>query len=128
MEENLTIEQKATEIANEVAQETDYKDTAAYEAAIKMAKWKDEQYKILLDAKDQSLIQTEMDFNSMPISKLGGWHKEKPTEDCTVLLYTETQFHKNAPYVIAEWDNHAQCFYDEADDEPISEWIKWKRL
>lgn len=66
--------------------------------------------------------------DTQPISELRGWHTEKPSEDCTVLLYTETQFHKNAQYVIAEWDNHAQCFYDEADDEPISEWTKWKKL
>ena len=33
----MTIEEKATEIANEVAQESDYKDTAAYEAAMKIA-------------------------------------------------------------------------------------------
>ena len=37
MEENLTIEEKAMEIADEVAQDTDYKGTAAYEAAMKMA-------------------------------------------------------------------------------------------
>ena len=33
----MTNEEKAKEIANEVAQETDYKNTAAYEASMKMA-------------------------------------------------------------------------------------------
>lgn len=66
----------------------------AYNCALEVAKRKDEQYKILLDAKDQSIIQTEMDKNeeiqnlkdeilsklvdlsiwknNRPISKLGG--------------------------------------------------------
>lgn len=125
MEENLTIEQKATEIANEVAQETDYKDTAAYEAAIKMAKWKDEQYKILLDAKDQSIIQTEMDFNSMPISKLGGWHTEPPTIDCTVLLYITEQ-----TLTVSRWNSPNKMFYENmyVYSKPIKKWIKWKLI
>lgn len=127
MEENLTIEQKATEIANEVAQETDYKDTAAYEAAIKMAKWKDEQYKILLDAKDQSIIQTEMDFNSMPISKLGGWHTEPPTEDGCYLAETFRIPYKNCNYIVAEYDTNAQTWYDEAYENEI-EIKRWKRI
>lgn len=36
-------EEKAREIADNVAEETDYKRTAAYEAAMQMAEWKDAQ-------------------------------------------------------------------------------------
>lgn len=145
----MTNEQKATEIANEVAQETDYKDTAAYEAAIKMAIWKDEQYKILLDAKDQSIIQTEMDKNeeiqklkdeilsklvdlsiwknNRPISKLGGWHTEPPTEDGCYLAETFRIPYKNCHYIVAEYDTNAQTWYDEAYENEI-EIKRWKRI
>jgi hypothetical protein len=48
-------EQKAREFADNAAQETDYKRSAAYEAATKMAEFKDRQFadKIKAKAKEQ---------------------------------------------------------------------------
>ena len=40
----MTNEEKARRIANDVAGETDYKESAAYSAAMEMAAWKDEQF------------------------------------------------------------------------------------
>ena len=45
----MTNEQKATEFANYFAGETDYKESAAYSAAMAMAEWKDNQFKTELD-------------------------------------------------------------------------------
>lgn len=44
-------ETKAREIADNVAQETDYKSTAAYEAAMQMAEAKDRQFAEIIKAK-----------------------------------------------------------------------------
>lgn len=62
-----------------------------------------------------------------PIADQRGWHTEKPTEDCYVLLMT-TSFPKNCFYVVAEWDNDAQCFYSESSDYPIEDWDYWKLI
>lgn len=48
----MTNEEKAKELAGYCAGETDYKETAAYDAALAMATWKDEQ----LEAEKQALI------------------------------------------------------------------------
>lgn len=48
----MTNEEKAKELADYYAGETDYKECAAYDAALAMAKWKDEQ----LEAEKQALI------------------------------------------------------------------------
>ena len=48
----MTNEKKAKEFADYYAGETDYKECAAYDAALAMAKWKDEQ----LEAEKQALI------------------------------------------------------------------------
>lgn len=77
------------------------------------------------------LYETLLDFakekDKQPILEQGGWHTEKPTKDCFVILMTE-EFPKNCFYVIAEWDNDAQCFYSEENDEPIEKWDYWKEL
>jgi len=77
------------------------------------------------------LYETLLDFakekDKRPILEQGGWHKEEPTKDCFVLLMTE-KFPKNCFYIIAEWDNDAQCFYSEETDEPIEKWDYWKEL
>ena len=50
-------EEKAKELANYYASETDYKETVAYDAAHAMAEWKDEQF-----AKEkQSIIEEQSD-------------------------------------------------------------------
>lgn len=49
-----TNEQKAREFADNAAQETDYKRSAAYEAAMEMAKYKDIEY----ENQEQSLLWT----------------------------------------------------------------------
>jgi len=117
----------------------------AYNCALEVARRKDEYYKILLDAKDQSIIQTEMDKNeeiqnlkdeilgklvdlsiwknNRPISKLGGWHTEPPTEDCTVLLYM-TEF----KMAVAKWSSPNKMFYDNVFHELIKKWTKWKKI
>ena len=43
----MTNEEKAKELAGYCAGETDYKETAAYDAALAMAQWKDERIKEL---------------------------------------------------------------------------------
>lgn len=40
----MNNEEKAKELANYCAGETDYKESAAYSAAMEMAQWKDEQF------------------------------------------------------------------------------------
>lgn len=41
----MTNEEKARRLANYFACETDYKESAAYSAAMEMAQWKDEELK-----------------------------------------------------------------------------------
>ena len=48
----MKSEEKAKELADYYAGETDYKECAAYDAALAMAQWKDEQ----LEAEKQALI------------------------------------------------------------------------
>lgn len=63
------------------------------------------------------------DFKDMqPISELGGWHTEPPTEDCMVLLYmTET-------LTVSRWSSKNKKFYDNVYFEPIKHWLKWKLI
>jgi hypothetical protein len=109
-----TNEEKAREIANncsteiigaEVSDET-YITTEpdCYDAALTMAKWKDEQ----------------------PIMESDGWHTEEPTENGWYLVDTP-DFPKNCECVVAEWDNDAKHFYDEHSDFPIK-FNRWKLI
>lgn len=121
----------------------------AYNCALEVAKRKDEQYKILLDAKDQSIIQTEMDKNeeiqnlkdeilsklvdlsiwknNRPISKLGGWHTVPPTEDGCYLVEAVEIPYKNSSFLVAEYDTNAKAWYDEAYENEI-EIKRWKKI
>ena len=100
-------EQKAKEIAEENAYEWRDQECGAvsseeecYKSAMAMADFKDTQ----------------------PISELGGWHTEPPTEDCKVLLCM-SEF----TMAVAKWNSPNKMFYDEFQ-EPIKKWIKWKRI
>lgn len=85
----------------------------AYNCALEVARRKDEEYKILLD--------------TQPISKLGGWHTEPPTEDGCYLVEATTIPYKNSEFLVAEYDTNARCWYDEAFENPI-EIKRWKRI
>lgn len=76
-----------------------------YAAAMEMAKYKDNQ----------------------PISELGGWHAEPPTEDGCYLAETFRIPYKNCHYIVAEYDTNAQAWYDEAYENEI-EIKRWKRI
>lgn len=76
-----------------------------YYAAMEMANFKDEQ----------------------PISELGGWHTEPPTEDGCYLAETFRIPYKNCNYIVAEYDTNAQTWYDEAYENEI-EIKRWKRI
>ncbi|MBQ2174914.1 MAG: hypothetical protein II453_07595 [Alphaproteobacteria bacterium] len=85
----------------------------AYNCTLEVVRRKDEEYKILLD--------------TQPISELGGWHTEPPTEDGCYLVEAITIPYKNSEFLVAEYDTNAQCWYDEAFENPI-EIKKWKRI
>lgn len=53
------------------------------------------------------------------IEDLGGWKTEPPTFDCYCLIETD-DFPKNCRYIVAKWDDYAEHFYSESDDEPVS--------
>lgn len=105
-------EEKAREIAKENAYEwrdQEYGDVSSeedcYESAMAMADFKDNQ----------------------PISELGGWHTEPPTEDGCYLAETFRIPYKNCHYIVAEYDTNAQAWYDEAYENEI-EIKRWKRI
>lgn len=57
----MNNEQKAKELANYCAGETDYKESAAYSAAMEMAQWKDEQFKQILQVIYSKTLSIEKD-------------------------------------------------------------------
>lgn len=65
--------------------------------------------------------------DSRPISKLGGWHTEPPTEDGCYLAEAKYIPYKNSEYLVAEYDTNAQTWYDEAYENEI-EIKRWKRI
>lgn len=62
-----------------------------------------------------------------PISELGGWHTEPPTEDGCYLVEAVNIPYKNTEFLVAEYDTNAQCWYDEAYEKSI-EIKRWKRI
>lgn len=65
--------------------------------------------------------------DAQPISELGGWHTEPPTEDGCYLAETFRIPYKNCHYIVAEYDTNAQTWYDEAYENEI-EIKRWKRI
>lgn len=65
--------------------------------------------------------------DTQPIFELGGWHTEPPTEDGCYLAETKYIAYKNSCFLVAEYDTNAQCWYDEAFENPI-EIIRWKKI
>lgn len=58
---------------------------------------------------------------NQPISEQEGWidfNDEHPTKDGYYLVKTP-DFYKNCEFIVAEWSNHAERFYEEAFDNPI---------
>ena len=58
---------------------------------------------------------------NQPISEQEGWidfNSQHPTEDEYYLVETP-DFYKNCEFIVAEWNNRAECFYEEAFDNPI---------
>lgn len=109
-----TNEQKAKEIAGYRHDETpeipmfqgqDGDKYACFDSAMAMADFKD----------------------SQPISELGGWHTEPPTEDGCYLAETFRIPYKNCLYIVAEYDTNAQAWYDEAYENEI-EIKRWKKI
>ena len=100
----MTNKEKAKEIADAITvMLEDYEN--CYAAAMAMADFKDTQ----------------------PISELGGWHTEPPTEDGCYLAETFRIPYKNCHYIVAEYDTNAQAWYDEAYENEID--IKrWKKI
>lgn len=107
-----TNEEKAKEIAIENSREWRDQDCGlinteedCYDSAMAMADFKDTQ----------------------PISELGGWHTEPPTEDGCYLAEATIIPYKNSDFLVAEYDTNAQCWYDEAYENEI-EIKRWKRI
>lgn len=103
----MTNEQKAAEILGCTQKDCDKCDfhnqsCFEYKHLIEMAKHKDKQ----------------------PISKLGGWHTEPPTEDGSVLLERNS---KHEPYVVAGWSSYDKCFYD-SNEQKYTKWERWKKI
>lgn len=65
--------------------------------------------------------------NTQPISELGGWHTEPPTEDGCYLVEATNIPYKNSEFLVAEYDTNAQAWYDEAYENEI-EIKRWKRI
>lgn len=108
----MTNEQKATKIAKENAyvwRDQEYGDVSSeedcYKSAMEMANFKDTQ----------------------PISELGDWHTQPPTEDGCYLAETFCIPYKNCNFIVAEYDTNAQTWYDEAYEKEI-EIKRWKRI
>lgn len=104
----MTVEEKAKEIAAKYCEYYDGSkeaESTSYNSAMEMAKYKDNQ----------------------PISELGGWHTEPPTEDGCYLAETFRIPYKNCNYIVAEYDTNAQTWYDEAYENEI-EIKRWKRI
>ena len=106
----MANEEKAKKIAND---ETLYgedpdensKIEECYIAAMAMADFKDAQ----------------------PISSVGGWHTEPPTEDGCYLAETFHIPYKNFHYIVAQYDTNAKAWYEEEFDNEI-EIKRWKRI
>lgn len=108
----MTNEEKAKEIAEKthtVWRDEEGEDISSqddcYDSAMAMASFKDTQ----------------------PISELEGWHTEPPTEDGCYLAEATIIPYKNSEFLVAEYDTNAQCWYDEAFENPI-EIERWKRI
>lgn len=108
----MTNKQKAKEIARiqkSVWYDEDGEKISSegecYYAAMGMADFKDEQ----------------------PISEQDGWHTEPPEKDGCYLVETTYITYKNSDYLVAEYDTSAQCWYDEAFENPI-DIIRWKKI
>ena len=70
-------------------------------------------------------IMAMADFkDNLPISELGGWHTETPTEDGKALLETKS---KHEPYVVVGWSSYDKCFYD-SNEQKYTKWERWKRI
>lgn len=78
-----------------------------------------------LTDREQLTMMAELK-DEQPILELGGWHKEKPTEDGWYLIKSN-DFPKNCECMVAEWDNSAKSFYAESNDEPVS-YHEWKLI
>ena len=69
----MKSEEKAKELADYYAGETDYKECAAYDAALAMAQWKDEQFK----AEKQALIDKACEWLRNNSYMLDTWDEDK---------------------------------------------------
>lgn len=65
--------------------------------------------------------------DNQPISELGGWQTEPPTEDGCYLVEATKIPYKNSRFLVAEYDTNAQTWYDEAFENSI-DIIRWKRI
>lgn len=69
----------------------------------------------------------EEEYNIKPISELGGWHTEPPTEDGCYLVEATKIPYKNSEFLVAEYDTNAKAWYDEAYENVI-EIKRWKMI
>lgn len=146
----MTNEEKAQEIARNTYTYLSFGDMSfssekgCYKAAIEAMQWKDKEHKDKIDVLEGQIAALEAHLkkaqealvamwdknqllNQQPITEQGGWHTEPPTFDCFALLMTPA-FPKNCHFVVAEWDNDAECFYSESFDFPIEKWDCWKLI
>lgn len=107
-----TNEEKAKEIAIENSHE-----------------WRDQDYGLIStegNCYDSAMAMADFKDNQ-PISELGGWHTEPPTEDGCYLAETFRIPYKNCQYIVAEYDSNANAWYDEAYEKEI-EIKRWKKI
>lgn len=85
----------------------------AYNCALEVARRKDEEYKILLD--------------TQPISELGGWHTEPPTEDGLYLADKGYADEDAFRYIVVWWSCRHKMF--SLPSKMFYQEIKrWKRI
>ena len=71
-------------------------------------------------------IMAMADFkDTQPISELGGWHTEPPTEDCTVLLLIQDSY--ICIWEVATWNNDKR-YFQSLHSNFITFWTKWKLI
>ena len=120
----MTNEEKANELADYYAGETDYKECAAYDAALAMAQWKDDQYK----EREEGLRETidTLDAKLQKANEDGMYYFDKCSIQKQQLIDKACEWLRNNSYMLDNWDED-KCwvtFEFTSKDEMIEEFRK----
>ena len=120
----MTNEEKAKELADYYAGETDYKECAAYDAALAMAQWKDDQYK----EREEGLRETidTLDAKLQKANEDGMYYFDKCSIQKQQLIDKACEWLRNNSYMLDNWDEDRYwvAFEFTSKDEMIKEFHK----